>query len=83
MRESPRVVAYVATTMLLALGVILGVSRVFGELARRFNQPAVLGEILAGVVLGPTVLGRITMTLCLLLYVLSVWLAGRIMDIEV
>ena len=30
-----------------------------------------------------TVLGRITMTLCLLLYVLSVWLAGRIMDIEV
>ncbi len=43
--------------LLLALGVLLGAARVFGELARRLNQPAVIGEILAGVLLGPTILG--------------------------
>ncbi len=30
-----------------------------------------------------TLLGRITMTICLLVYLCSVWLAGRIMNIEV
>ncbi|MHB1157927.1 MAG: cation:proton antiporter domain-containing protein [Phycisphaerales bacterium] len=43
--------------MFLALGTLLGCARVLGELAKRFNQPAVLGEILAGILLGPTVLG--------------------------
>ena len=47
------------TRMFVALGVLLGVARVLGELAQRFHQPAVLGEILAGVLLGPTVLGAI------------------------
>jgi K+:H+ antiporter len=47
------------TTMFLALGTLLGSARVLGELARRFNQPAVLGEIIAGILLGPTVLGRV------------------------
>lgn len=32
----------------------------FGEIARKIHQPAVLGEILAGIVLGPTVLGYIS-----------------------
>lgn len=45
--------------MFLAIGTLLGVARVLGELARRISQPAVLGEILAGVVLGPTVLGAL------------------------
>ena len=44
--------------MLLALGVLLTAARVLGELARRFRQPAVLGEITAGILLGPTVLGH-------------------------
>jgi Kef-type K+ transport system membrane component KefB len=33
--------------------------RVFAEFARRLKQPAVVGEILAGVLLGPTVMGMI------------------------
>ncbi len=45
------------TVLLAGLAVLLGLAKLLGELARRFRQPAVLGEILAGVVLGPTVLG--------------------------
>jgi Kef-type K+ transport system membrane component KefB/mannitol/fructose-specific phosphotransferase system IIA component (Ntr-type) len=45
------------TVMLLALGILIGGARLLGELARRLQQPAVLGEMLAGVILGPTVLG--------------------------
>lgn len=45
------------TALLLALGTLLFCARALGELAKRFNQPSVLGEILAGILLGPTVLG--------------------------
>ncbi len=31
---------------------LLIVARVFGEICRRFKQPVVIGEILAGIVLG-------------------------------
>lgn len=44
----------------LSLGLLLGVARVLGELAQRLHQPAVLGELLAGVILGPTVLGSLS-----------------------
>lgn len=47
------------TTLFLALAVLLAAARALGELARRFNQPAVLGELMAGVLLGPTVFGAI------------------------
>ena len=43
--------------MFLAIGVLLVAARVLGEIARAFNQPAVFGEILAGIILGPTLLG--------------------------
>jgi Kef-type K+ transport system membrane component KefB/mannitol/fructose-specific phosphotransferase system IIA component len=46
--------------MFLSLGTLLGSARVLGEVAKRLRQPAVLGEILAGVLLGPTVLARIS-----------------------
>lgn len=46
------------TTLLLALTTLLVAARVFGELARRLGQAEVLGEILAGILLGPTILGR-------------------------
>ncbi|MEM6552103.1 MAG: cation:proton antiporter [Planctomycetota bacterium] len=46
------------TVLLVALGVLLGTARLFGEIAKRFGQPTVLGEILAGVVLGATLLGN-------------------------
>lgn len=48
------------TALLLALGVLLALARLLGELARTLGQPAVVGEILAGVVLGPTVLGAVS-----------------------
>ena len=47
------------TALFLALGVLLAAARLLGELARRYNQPAVLGEILAGILLGPTVFGAL------------------------
>ncbi|MFI4861487.1 MAG: cation:proton antiporter [Phycisphaerales bacterium JB063] len=47
------------TVFLLALAVLLGAARLLGEIARKFGQPAVLGEILAGVLLGATVLANV------------------------
>jgi Kef-type K+ transport system membrane component KefB len=47
-----------ATSMFLALGLLLLGSRFLGEIARRLNQPSVLGELLVGIMLGPTLLGR-------------------------
>jgi hypothetical protein len=47
------------TVMFLALGTLLASARILGEVAKRFNQPAVLGEIVAGIPLGPTVLGTV------------------------
>lgn len=46
-------------TLLVSLGVLLATARLLGELARRFHQPSIVGELLAGLVLGPTLLGRI------------------------
>jgi len=40
--------------LLLALVVIVVAARVLGRLARRAGQPAVVGEIIAGILLGPT-----------------------------
>lgn len=45
--------------MFLALGLLLGAARILGELAKAFRQPAVVGEIAAGVLLGPTCLGTL------------------------
>ncbi|MGA9111166.1 MAG: cation:proton antiporter [Smithella sp.] len=44
--------------LLLQLVFLLGTAHLLGELARRWKQPAVLGNILAGVLLGPSVLGH-------------------------
>lgn len=46
--------------MLLAVGTLIGAARLLGELAQRFHQPAILGELLAGVLLGPTVFGTLS-----------------------
>src|SRR6185436_8685189 len=43
----------------LSLIVIYVSARLFGELAVRIGQPAVLGELLAGVIVGGSVLGWI------------------------
>jgi Kef-type K+ transport system membrane component KefB len=46
-------------TLLLQLSVMLVMGRLLAEAARKVNQPAVIGEIIAGILLGPTVLGMI------------------------
>ena len=50
---SPEIPFFIA----LALLVIAG--RAAGELFQRIGQPAVMGQLLAGLILGPTVLGRL------------------------
>lgn len=45
------------TALLTQLGIMLLAGRLFSELARKVRQPAVVGEILAGILLGPTLLG--------------------------
>ncbi len=37
-------------------------AKIFGELAERIGQPSVLGELLAGVILGPSVLGLVPLS---------------------
>lgn len=46
-------------TVLGDVALVILVSWVFGGLARRLGQPAVIGQILAGIALGPTLLGRL------------------------
>ncbi len=41
---------------MLALGIIVFAARIAGEIARKFDQPRVLGELIIGVILGPTLL---------------------------
>jgi Kef-type K+ transport system membrane component KefB len=45
--------------VIIQLVVIIGAARLFGNLFRRIGQPAVCGEIAAGLILGPTFFGRI------------------------
>ncbi|MEI6754961.1 MAG: cation:proton antiporter [Paludibacter sp.] len=46
-----------ASMLLLQIISILIVSRLFGYLFKKIGQPTVIGEILAGIVLGPSLLG--------------------------
>lgn len=48
---------------LLQISVIVLVARAFGALFRRIRQPFVVGEMVAGLVLGPSVLGQVLPTL--------------------
>jgi len=51
---SPELVAH----LLLELCIILGLGHVLAEVMRRLKQPTVVGNILAGVLLGPSVVGH-------------------------
>lgn len=44
---------------ILQISMMLATALVFGQVMRRFRQPAVLGEMIGGVILGPTVFGWI------------------------
>lgn len=44
---------------LVQVSVLVGLARLGGGLARRLGQPAVVGELVAGVVAGPSIFGRV------------------------
>lgn len=45
--------------LVLQVGILLLTARVLGEIATRLGQPSVIGEILAGILLGPSLLAGI------------------------
>ena len=45
------------TSFFMGLAVLLGSAHVLGEVARRLGQPVVIGEMVAGLILGPSLLG--------------------------
>ncbi|HEY7751391.1 MAG TPA: cation:proton antiporter, partial [Ignavibacteriaceae bacterium] len=45
--------------LLIQISVLLISARFFGEIAQRLGQPSVLGEIIAGIIIGPSLLGNI------------------------
>ena len=48
---SPGILFFIQITLLLIVG------RILGEVAQRVGQPAVMGQLVAGILLGPSVLG--------------------------
>jgi Kef-type K+ transport system membrane component KefB len=47
--------------LLLPLVLILVTARLAGMVSRRLGMPAVLGELMAGLILGPSLLGWVSM----------------------
>src|SRR5450432_777630 len=46
--------------VLLALAVVIVVARVLGGIFRKMHQPLVMGEVIAGILLGPSFFGWVT-----------------------
>ncbi|MCM8533448.1 MAG: cation:proton antiporter [Lentisphaeraceae bacterium] len=46
-------------TFFLSLAILIGTARILGEIAEKYKQPSILGELMAGIILGPSVLGMI------------------------
>jgi Kef-type K+ transport system membrane component KefB len=55
----PAVTADALLHVLLALAVVVVLGRLLGRLFARVGQPPVVGEVIAGILLGPSLLGRI------------------------
>ena len=49
--------AHSLVTLFVQIGLILAVSRIAGLIFARFQQPQVMGEMIAGILLGPSLLG--------------------------
>jgi hypothetical protein len=49
----------IVTHLVAGIAVIMLLGMVFGAAARRIGQPTVVGQILAGILLGPSLLGRL------------------------
>jgi Kef-type K+ transport system membrane component KefB/nucleotide-binding universal stress UspA family protein len=56
---APESSEHAVAIFIIAIGLILLVGRLLGELMQRIGQPAVMGQLLAGVVIGQSVLGAI------------------------
>lgn len=54
----PPIAGHAILILLLQLASLLLAARALAEVMRRLGQPAVIGELLAGILLGPTVLGH-------------------------
>lgn len=59
----------------LQIAVMLACAVFFGNLMRRFGQPAVLGEMIGGILLGPTVFGALAPALYVALFQASAGVA--------
>lgn len=59
----------------LQISVMLGFAVLFGQFMRRMKQPAVLGEMIGGIILGPTVFGLLAPGLFIWLFKSSVSVA--------
>ena len=57
------------TAVLFLLLLLVGLAQLLGYVFVKLRQPKVIGEILAGIVLGPAVLGR---------FQIGSWLQGRV-----
>lgn len=57
---TPPIPASALLTLLLQLGLLLLSAHVLGRVAMRLRAPAVVGELLVGVLLGPSVLGHLS-----------------------
>lgn len=54
--------------LILQIGIILITARLMGSLFRKFHQPRVVGEMFAGILLGPSLLGRLAPELSAMLF---------------
>lgn len=52
--------SHVLLHVLLLLALVMILARILGAALRAMGQPAVIGEVLAGIVLGPSILGRLS-----------------------
>lgn len=46
--------------VLLEISVVIGLARLMGAIFKRLNQPPVVGEIIAGIILGPSLFGFVS-----------------------
>ncbi len=56
---SPPLTEHEILVLLVQLVLLIGAARILGGLFKRIGQPPVVGELLAGVLLGPSLFGRI------------------------
>lgn len=64
----PGIQPHTLLVFVVQLALLLTAARTLGELFRRLGQPPVIGELMAGVVLGPSVLGLVAPDLQLALF---------------